>query len=243
MKFCDPVKLQKGVIVFGVMAFILCGLFPPWLYTVNSSGGGGQIMVHSEKSAGYEFILAPPKPEYEGVHFGVRLDGLRLGIEWTCVAAGCGAVWVLFARTAPRLKLPPRIVIVDDEEDSLETADLIVRYWFKNATILKFQSGEQAWHELLLADPDLLITDWNRPGLDGRDLLTRLAERKVKYPIIVASAHAEEEHVQEFWNRGLNVKLLSKPYSMESFWGELSHLVGPSDHAETEAINQSSGPR
>jgi CheY-like chemotaxis protein len=88
---------------------------------------------------------------------------------------------------------PPRIVIVDDAEGTRGIYKLLLKNWFKETTLQEFENGDDAWIELSQTDPDLLIT---RMPTSGRFLLPLLAERKVKYPILVASSFFGEKEVR-----------------------------------------------
>ena len=149
--------------------------------------------------------------------------------EWVKHASSLRPLYETVKKTFPKPH-PRRIVMVDDESYVLEMTGLVVRHRYQNATLRTFEDGEQAWQELLRADPDLLTTDWNRSKPDGRELLRRLADRKVSYPIIVISGLAQAEDMREFSDRGLNVTLLSKPYTKEQLWSELSRFFGPGDN-------------
>ena len=88
---------------------------------------------------------------------------------------------------------PPRIVVVDD--DSLfKMYELRIRDWFKTVTFLSFANSDHAWHELSQTDPDFLIVQMPSPGVE---LLSLLAEKKVKYPILVTSGFFDEKEVRQ----------------------------------------------
>jgi hypothetical protein len=76
------ISVCKLIILVGAVAFILCGLFPPWL-DISSQG-------HT-RSAGYSFILSPPPGGY-----GKKLDIARLAVEWLCILGATGAAWIIF---------------------------------------------------------------------------------------------------------------------------------------------------
>ena len=78
------ISVSKLIILVGAVAFILCGLFPPWL-DISHQG-------HT-RSAGYSFILSPPPGDY-----GVKLDIARLFVEWFCIAVATGTVWLLVSK-------------------------------------------------------------------------------------------------------------------------------------------------
>jgi len=81
----------------------------------------------------------------------------------------------------------PRVVLVNDCAAALELVELVICERFD---VLKFQNGEQAWQELQRQDPDILITDMQRPddSLDGWAMIPLLADQKVKYPVVIISA-------------------------------------------------------
>ena len=71
----------KAVALYGALAFLLCGLFPPWLYNANRS--------FAARSGGYAFILTSEENAPGDV-----IDVNRLAVEWLCVLVATGAAWV-----------------------------------------------------------------------------------------------------------------------------------------------------
>lgn len=125
---------------------------------------------------------------------------------------------------------PLRIVVVDDESWCLEMVGTLILSKFKHAALQTFQDGGTAWQELSRAGPDLLITDMIRGGMNGWEMLPLLAQRKVKYPILVTSGYAQEKDVRQCAGPDLVVSFLQKPYTSEQFWGELFKHLGPGDN-------------
>ena len=125
---------------------------------------------------------------------------------------------------------PPRIVMLDDQQGSLNALKLITEIWFRDATILTFDDSRDAMQELTREDPDLLTTDICHAGLSCKEMLRILAERKVKYPIFVISAGINwakaGEPFSDFVNQGLNLTLLPKPFSVDEFWWLLLIHIG-----------------
>lgn len=130
---------------------------------------------------------------------------------------------------------PPRIVLLDDNDVMRDMVAMAIREWFKDLTLLSFADCETAWQELLRTDPDLLITDIVHGGVDGLELVSMLAERRVKYPILVTSGNSSEKEVLRRAGPDLNVAYLRKPYSLESFYRQLLIHVGLSDNPEWES--------
>jgi DNA-binding response OmpR family regulator len=77
---------------------------------------------------------------------------------------------------------------VDDAWHMLQLLELYLAEWFDAVELLRFQNGDQAWDELSRMEPDLLITDWRHPGLDGGELVRKIAEKKSKTPVLMISA-------------------------------------------------------
>ena len=138
-----------------------------------------------------------------------------------------GAKHILFGMVADTLALakkeppcksrPPRIVVVNDNPPVLHAVEAMIRHWSKEVALQLFQYSVEAWQELSRTNPDLLIWVVSAPLLRGKEIVQRLMDRKVTYPIVVISAfHPDELWVQEFASRGLNVSFLPMPFTFES---------------------------
>lgn len=113
---------------------------------------------------------------------------------------------------------PLRIVVVNDNPPVLKAVEAMVRHWSKDVTLLLLQDNSAAWEELLRTDPDLLWWVVSAPLLRGKEMVQRLMDRKVTYPIIVTSAWEPDElWVREFASRGLSVWFLPMPFTAQDF--------------------------
>jgi FixJ family two-component response regulator len=123
--------------------------------------------------------------------------------------------------------LPLRIVHVDDEDVLLKLIETTICAKFNNVTIQSFQNSDEAWRELSQTDPDLLITDDAMPGLSGEELVRRLAERRVQYPIIVTSGWPPtEQWVRKYAGTNLNITFLRCPFELKQLYKELHRQLG-----------------
>jgi len=123
---------------------------------------------------------------------------------------------------------PPRIVIVNDEPFMLQSLEMMIRFWFKDAKIMAFCDPKSALLELLQSDPDLLITDDTMPKMSGFELIERLADRCVAYPIMLTSCWDEpKQWLQEWAIYGLNISYFPMPCDLEQFKEALTKHVGP----------------
>jgi two-component system OmpR family response regulator len=121
-----------------------------------------------------------------------------------------------------------RIVLVDDEPHMLQLFELYLRDWFQEVELVPFQNGDDAWRELARTEPDLLITDWRHPGLDGGELVRKLAEKNASFPVLMISA-CDTDSVRAFTCLGVKIVFLQKPFGHEQLWQVLNELVGPCD--------------
>lgn len=104
---------------------------------------------------------------------------------------------------------------------------MLVRSWFKDATILTFGDSGKALEELCRTDPDVLITDDMMPTLTGYDIIENLMDRNTTYPILMVSGLSGcETWVQEHAGYGLNISFLSKPFTVEQLKGWMTAHLG-----------------
>ncbi|MBI5044058.1 MAG: hypothetical protein HZC10_09595 [Nitrospirae bacterium] len=87
---------QLKVVIAAAVIFIVMGLYPPWIYTLDVES------IHSEKPAGYALIIAPPTPEKNAPAFGVRLDISRLLLQW--LVLGAATVGAVLVAKGPRME-------------------------------------------------------------------------------------------------------------------------------------------
>jgi CheY-like chemotaxis protein len=130
--------------------------------------------------------------------------------------------------------------VSDDQQNVTEALKSLLRLEYNDAEILTFTDAEEAWQELTRKDPDLFTTDWTHPKIRCGETLRLLAARKVKYPIFVITAYAEwlkeNDFPREFLDQGLNVTLLSKPFTVEQLRSLLSKHLGPGENSKWQGV-------
>jgi len=124
-----------------------------------------------------------------------------------------------------------KIVVMDDERYVGMALRMMLQFDLPNAEIRTFTDVEAALEILEQEDPDLFTTDYAHPKINGHELLRILADRKVKYPIIMLSAYAEvlkpQEWLKEFGNHPLNFSFLPKPFLLEELRQLMTKHLGP----------------
>jgi CheY-like chemotaxis protein len=105
------------------------------------------------------------------------------------------------------------IVICDDEPHILRAAE----FKFRGAghTVRAASDGEEAWQFIQEELPDLLVTDYQMPRLDGLSLITRLREHEETshLPVLLLTAKGLELSFDTLHNQLRIFALIGKPFS------------------------------
>jgi DNA-binding NtrC family response regulator len=104
-----------------------------------------------------------------------------------------------------------RILIADDDQSMLDVLyDGLSQHGY-NVTAV--HNGEQANENLLINDYDMIILDYNMPGLDGLETVKTLRENDPFTYVLLISGEAMETEIQEAHNGGIN-RFLAKPFQI-----------------------------
>jgi CheY-like chemotaxis protein len=105
------------------------------------------------------------------------------------------------------------IVICDDEPHILRAAE----FKFRSAghTVRAAGDGEEAWQCIQEDLPDLLVTDYQMPRLDGLHLIARLREHEptAQLPVLLLTAKGLELSFESLHSELRIFALLGKPFS------------------------------
>ncbi|MCA0454385.1 MAG: response regulator [Chloroflexi bacterium] len=117
-----------------------------------------------------------------------------------------------------------RVMVVDDEPDSLEIAKRLLQ--MAGAEVITAGGGQEALNIVRSARPQLIISDLSMPEVDGWTLLEKLKLERdtLEIPVIALTAHTmpgdrERAIVAGFHNH------ISKPLDPRRFISQLMHIV------------------
>lgn len=117
-----------------------------------------------------------------------------------------------------------RIVVVDDEEDSLEVARYILDFY--GAEVHTATNGHQALETIRKLRPKFVISDLSMPQMDGWELLRELkndiSTREI--PVIALTAHAMVGDRERAIAAGFH-NYLTKPLTASNFIHDLVRLL------------------
>lgn len=139
--------------------------------------------------------------------------------------------------------MPHRVLLVDDEVHILRAAE----FKFKRAgyVVQCAANGEQAWQIILAQCPDILITDYQMPKLDGLGLIERVRanEATAHLPVIMLTAkgfHLSDEKMTEQWDVA---KVMSKPFSPRQLLALVERILTPEQTEHKPAPLESPAPQ
>ncbi|MCC2670352.1 MAG: response regulator receiver protein [Armatimonadetes bacterium] len=116
---------------------------------------------------------------------------------------------------------PTRLLLVDDELDLLSALSEILTE--QGYAVVSTWEGESAVEIASVFDPNVLVTDFRLPGIDGVTTIRRIREDCPRVRAILVSGHissqtrhrAEIEHVAEMFHKPVSIPDLLRALSDE----------------------------
>jgi len=105
------------------------------------------------------------------------------------------------------------VLLCDDEVHILRAAEFkIARAGFR---VRCTHDGQEAWEAICQECPDMLITDFQMPRLNGLELIARVRENPAtrELPVVVLTAKGFEVSPQELAEKLGVLAVLGKPFS------------------------------
>jgi len=104
------------------------------------------------------------------------------------------------------------LLYVEDNKDAREMTSMILEDFFNKVIVAV--DGEDGYNKFLNNKIDLVISDINMPKMNGLELCKKIRETDMKIPIIVLSAHSEDNFISESLKYGVSNYLL-KPIDID----------------------------
>ena len=113
------------------------------------------------------------------------------------------------------------ILIVDDSNVMRKIIGRTLRQaGFEGHTIDEAHDGQAALERIDASAPDLVLTDWNMPVMDGIDLLRAVRERGQDIPFVFITSEATDEMHSLAYREGA-VAVITKPFTAKAFQAQL----------------------
>ncbi len=116
-----------------------------------------------------------------------------------------------------------KILFVDDEEFVLRALKRL--FMDDDYTILTALSGEEGLETIKKEEPQVIVSDYRMPGMNGIEFLRKAYIRKPDAVRIVLSGYADTAIVVEAINEGQIYKLIPKPWNDDELKISISNSV------------------
>jgi len=93
--------------------------------------------------------------------------------------------------------IPPRIVVVDDDDAVRSILMAVAREAIPSASLAEHHSSLHALQEINNGSADLLITNCHMPDMDGPTLVKTIRQEKNSIPIIMVSGSEDARELGE----------------------------------------------
>lgn len=110
---------------------------------------------------------------------------------------------------------PLRILVVDDELDTVSSTTMMLELW--GYTAYGASNGGQALQSMILHQPDVILLDLAMPEVSGFEVAKRIRESNLfKRPFLIAlSGHTDVNHRRQAAEAGIDIAF-SKPVDCEA---------------------------
>lgn len=122
------------------------------------------------------------------------------------------------------MKHTKTILIVDDFATTLQSVGLTLE--LQGYQVLKAENGEAALRLLKTNAVNLVISDYNMPGMNGLELTKAIRSQELhrSLPVLILSTDNSPEKKQEALQQGIT-GWIKKPYKLDEFQKLISRVI------------------
>ncbi|MCJ8169334.1 HDOD domain-containing protein [Atopomonas sediminilitoris] len=139
-----------------------------------------------------------------------------------------------------------QVLIIEDDPWMAELLASLVRNQRRDAAVTVCQDGMAGWQHWSQHGAELILSDWNMPGLNGLDLLERVRKhekqqrlsKEQQAPFIMVTARNDRRSVMEAVRFGLT-DFIAKPFSVGHVLERLKPYLGEGPSTASGLAEQS----
>ncbi len=120
------------------------------------------------------------------------------------------------------MSLEKRILMIDDDKHMHRILQLYLKNY--NIEVIGVTSGRMGLHKLQQEKFDLVLTDIQMPGMDGKELIQKLREHYPDMPVLIISAYEEEQFKDEIQSLK-KIQLVAKPFDQSTIIKKINSLL------------------
>ncbi len=122
-----------------------------------------------------------------------------------------------------------RILMIDDDKHMHRILQLYLSG--RDVEVVGVTSGRMALHKLEQESFDLILTDIQMPGMDGKELIKNIRAQFPELPILIISAY-EEEKFQDEINSSNNIQIVPKPFDQNTILEKIETFLKLDNRSE-----------
>jgi FixJ family two-component response regulator len=124
----------------------------------------------------------------------------------------------------PMIQSRPLIAVLDDEPRMCKALGRLLKT--RGFEVVTYALGEELLAALASRLPDCLLLDLHMPGINGFDVLERLAAQHLPVPVVVITGHDQPGNAEQVRRLGAMDYLL-KPVSEQSLLEAIAKTIRP----------------
>jgi two-component system response regulator CpxR len=138
------------------------------------------------------------------------------------------------------IELPPKVLLVDDEKEFVQTLSERLRTRDLPASIV--YDGQQALDFVARDAPDVIVLDLMMPGIGGIEVLKRLKQTNPQIEVVVLTGHGSEREEQLAADLGA-FAYLTKPVNIEVLAEVMRDAYRKVNQVKTDSGGEQAGGR
>jgi len=128
-----------------------------------------------------------------------------------------------------------KLLMVEDDPETLEISCRMISHQFSSLTVLKAKDGKTGLELFREHLPDIVITDITMPGMDGIALAAEIKALKPQTKIILLTAHSDKRRLSVSMELGVNdyilkpINFMALTMAIQACLDEIGHEVRRGD--------------
>lgn len=115
-----------------------------------------------------------------------------------------------------------RLLLIEDDVDIIRSLAAALKA--ANYVVDTALDGERGYFSATTSNYDLIILDYNLPGLNGREIVKRLREEGSKTPVLMLTVHNELADKVDLLNLGAD-DYLTKPFALSEILARIKAIL------------------
>jgi signal transduction histidine kinase/ligand-binding sensor domain-containing protein/DNA-binding NarL/FixJ family response regulator len=184
----------------------------------------GEIRVASERGVGSEIlVLLPLGDTHLGVDEKISTMDKPISGEVAGIWKGAGIPGIIKNDLMDKAPGLPLIMLVEDNE---EFRQYLAEHLADEYQILEAANGAEGLEILKDHRPDLIITDWIMPVMDGADFIKEIRSEKSTstIPVVLLTARDELKDLQDGLDMGAD-QVITKPFNLQLLRSQLKRII------------------